>query len=36
MDIPTWAFVLVGILGVIGLVSLMWFSYFVDKSEREK
>lgn len=36
MDIPTWAYIVVGVLGVIGLISLMWFSYFLDKSEKKK
>ena len=36
MDIPMWAYIVVGILAVAGFISIMWFSFFLDKSEKNK
>lgn len=35
MDIPMWAYIVVGILAVAGFISVMWFSLFLDKSEKK-
>lgn len=35
MDIPMWAYIVVVILAVAGFISVMWFSFFLDKSEKK-
>lgn len=34
MNLPTWAYIIMTILGAAGVISLMWFGYFSDKSEK--